>query len=276
MSLSRRVQLAVIAHIRHTHTRYDLLLRETSWENARKAVESLCLDILVKWRGDEETGRDQLDEVLREIVVISDTEEEDGSGETDSENDEDADVEDEDDEDEEDEDDDDDDNDENSSDSEILELTSAESHTSRAIGHRVLPNYEEPRVRNEGLSHSHALLEPVSVGLPPIASRTRSRTKRGGDQGRKARKDKKRFQRFERYAQAVSRRQEVNHPQTTHNSVVQQPNIPMDSIAPFSSSTHIRHTLRQQNQEPQYFIDENQPPKRTIVVSPSAALHFAN
>ncbi len=66
----------MIAHIRHTHTRYDLLLRETSWENARRTVEGLCLDILVKWRGDEETGRDQLDEVLREIVVIDDSDSE--------------------------------------------------------------------------------------------------------------------------------------------------------------------------------------------------------
>jgi hypothetical protein len=83
LTLSRRVQLAVIAHIRHTHTRYDLLLRETSWESARRTVESLCLDILVKWRGDEETGRDQLDEVLREIVVIDDSDHEvdDGSEE---------------------------------------------------------------------------------------------------------------------------------------------------------------------------------------------------
>lgn len=77
LTLSRRVQLAVIAHIRHTHTRYDLLLKETSWENARRTVESLCLDILVKWRGDEETGRDQLDEVLREIVIIDDSDDED-------------------------------------------------------------------------------------------------------------------------------------------------------------------------------------------------------
>ncbi|CAI6098969.1 unnamed protein product, partial [Clonostachys chloroleuca] len=76
--LSRRVQLAVLAHIRHTHTRYDELLKETSWLNARKVVEGLCLDILVKWRGDEETGRDQLDEILREVVVISDSEDEDG------------------------------------------------------------------------------------------------------------------------------------------------------------------------------------------------------
>jgi hypothetical protein len=74
VTLSRRVQLAVLAHIRHTHTRYDQLLRETTYVNARKAVESLCLDFLVKWRGDEETGRDQLDEILCEVIVISDSE----------------------------------------------------------------------------------------------------------------------------------------------------------------------------------------------------------
>ncbi|KAH6722195.1 hypothetical protein BKA61DRAFT_592018 [Leptodontidium sp. MPI-SDFR-AT-0119] len=75
--LSRRVQLAVLAHIRHTHTRYDKLLRETTWMNARKAVEPVCLDILIKWRGDEETGRDQMDEILREVVIITDSEDED-------------------------------------------------------------------------------------------------------------------------------------------------------------------------------------------------------
>ncbi|KAL5089667.1 hypothetical protein Trisim1_005066 [Trichoderma cf. simile WF8] len=79
--LSRRVQLAILAHIRHTHTRYDALLRETTWQNARRTVESLCLDILVKWRGDEETGRDQLDEILREVVVISDSEDDDDDDE---------------------------------------------------------------------------------------------------------------------------------------------------------------------------------------------------
>lgn len=82
LTLSRRVQLAVLAHIRHTHTRYDLLLRETSWENARRVVEPVCLDILVKWRGDEETGRDQLDEVLREIVVIDDSDDEGSDAES--------------------------------------------------------------------------------------------------------------------------------------------------------------------------------------------------
>jgi hypothetical protein len=79
--LSRRVQLAVLAHIRHTHTRYDKLLRETTWMNARKAVEPVCLDVLVKWRGDEETGRDQMDEILREVVIITDSEDDGDSSE---------------------------------------------------------------------------------------------------------------------------------------------------------------------------------------------------
>lgn len=87
--LSRRVQLAVLAHIRHTHTRYDLLLRETSWMNARKAVEPVCLDVLVRWRGDEETGRDQMDEILREVVIITDSEDSDDSSEEDDSSDDD-------------------------------------------------------------------------------------------------------------------------------------------------------------------------------------------
>ncbi|KAK1597743.1 uncharacterized protein LY79DRAFT_599750 [Colletotrichum navitas] len=81
LSLSRRVQLAVLAHIRHNHTRYDELLRETTWHNARRATEQLCLDILVKWRGDDENGRNQLDEILREVVVLSDDSDDEDSGE---------------------------------------------------------------------------------------------------------------------------------------------------------------------------------------------------
>ncbi|QPG97519.1 hypothetical protein C2857_006445 [Epichloe festucae Fl1] len=80
--LARRVQLAVLAHIRHAHTRYDELLKEAGWQMARKAVEELCLDIIVKWRGDEETGRDQLDEILREVVIISDSEGDESDAET--------------------------------------------------------------------------------------------------------------------------------------------------------------------------------------------------
>lgn len=52
--------------------------------NARKAVEPVCLDVLIKWRGDEETGRDQMDEILREVVIITDSENEDDSQDEDS------------------------------------------------------------------------------------------------------------------------------------------------------------------------------------------------
>jgi hypothetical protein len=66
-----------------------MLLRETSWMNARKVVEPVCLDVLVKWRGDEETGRDQMDEILREVVVITDSEySDDSSDETETSEDE--------------------------------------------------------------------------------------------------------------------------------------------------------------------------------------------
>ncbi|KFY47996.1 hypothetical protein V495_01689 [Pseudogymnoascus sp. VKM F-4514 (FW-929)] len=88
LTLSRRVQLAANAHIRHNHTRYDKLLHETDYLNARRVVEPLCLDIIMKWRGDEETGRDQLDEILREVVVIPDSDEESEEEESASEEDE--------------------------------------------------------------------------------------------------------------------------------------------------------------------------------------------
>ncbi|KAI6368822.1 hypothetical protein MCOR25_004564 [Pyricularia grisea] len=83
LTLSRRVQLAVLAHIRHTHTTYDELWRTHGWATARKAIEATCLDFIVKWRGDEETGRDQLDEILREVIVISDSEDSDDDGDED-------------------------------------------------------------------------------------------------------------------------------------------------------------------------------------------------
>lgn len=89
LPLYRRVQLAVLAHIRHVHTRYDQLLKQVEWKVARKAVERQSLDILVKWRGDEETGRDKIGDILREVVVISDADDDsDSDDEDDSEDDE--------------------------------------------------------------------------------------------------------------------------------------------------------------------------------------------
>lgn len=92
--LSRRVQLAVLAHIRHVHTRYDKLLRELGYKEARRLVEGPCLDILVKWRADEETGRDTAPEVLRELVVIDDSDDEDDDETEDSDDNDNSDLDD--------------------------------------------------------------------------------------------------------------------------------------------------------------------------------------
>ncbi|PHH75288.1 hypothetical protein CDD82_4513 [Ophiocordyceps australis] len=78
LPLTQRVHLATVAHIRHQHTEYDELLRNGSEKAfARTQVRSKCIDILVKWRGDDETGRDQFEEILREVIIISDTDDED-------------------------------------------------------------------------------------------------------------------------------------------------------------------------------------------------------
>ncbi|PHH59877.1 hypothetical protein CDD81_2427 [Ophiocordyceps australis] len=78
LPLTQRVHLATVAHIRHQHTEYDELLRNRCEKAfARTQVRSKCIDILVKWRGDDETGRDQFEEILREVIIISDTDDED-------------------------------------------------------------------------------------------------------------------------------------------------------------------------------------------------------
>ncbi|KAM0806054.1 hypothetical protein BDR22DRAFT_901168 [Usnea florida] len=80
LSLVRRAQLAVIAHIRHTYTEYDSLLRQVPYNEARRRVEKPCLDRLILWRGDDDDAGD-MDDVLREVIVISDDDEEDDEGE---------------------------------------------------------------------------------------------------------------------------------------------------------------------------------------------------
>ncbi|KAL9129092.1 MAG: hypothetical protein Q9217_002364 [Psora testacea] len=75
-SLVRRANLAVVAHIRHTYTNYDELLRSgMTWFDARRGVEKFTLDKLVSWRGDEDDEDDDImEDVLREVIVISDDE----------------------------------------------------------------------------------------------------------------------------------------------------------------------------------------------------------
>ncbi|KAL2786187.1 hypothetical protein BJX66DRAFT_39290 [Aspergillus keveii] len=77
LPLARRAQLAVVAHIRHIYTNYDRLLKTTSFHEARAAVEQPTLAKLVEWRGDDENGKTVLEDVFREVIVISDDEDSD-------------------------------------------------------------------------------------------------------------------------------------------------------------------------------------------------------
>jgi hypothetical protein len=242
LTLSRRVQLAVIAHIRHTHTRYDLLLRETSWENARKAVESLCLDILVKWRGDEETGRDQLEEVLREVVVISDSEDED---ETDSDEDEDS----------------------ASNTSEGIEEVTADVFNQTAPLTRNAHTQPQP----QGQSHTGAKIKSTKNwcnkaniiaersqphDVPAISSRTRSKT--NPKQSRKAKKAQKGFRRYQAWQQAVSRRHESQN--CGHGAAIEPPsafnmrssNAALSNVAAAPVTSGFQRTLKDYNDEPRF------------------------
>jgi len=77
LPLARRAQLAVVAHIRHVYTNYDRLLKVTSFQEARSLVEEPTLAKLVEWRGDDENGKTVLEDVFREVIVISDDEDSD-------------------------------------------------------------------------------------------------------------------------------------------------------------------------------------------------------
>lgn len=79
IDLPRRVQLAVIARIRHAYTDYDALLRSFEWKAARMEVEPVCLRKLIEWRGENEEDDDgELEEVIRETIVIDDDDEDEG------------------------------------------------------------------------------------------------------------------------------------------------------------------------------------------------------
>ncbi len=71
----RRVHLAVGAYIRHTYTDYDRLLKSHGYLEARAIVEPLTLDKVLEWR-DEKDDADAVEDILREVIVISDDEDE--------------------------------------------------------------------------------------------------------------------------------------------------------------------------------------------------------
>ncbi|KAJ5909147.1 hypothetical protein N7495_001829 [Penicillium taxi] len=85
LSWGRRASMAVLAHIRHKYTAYDSILRESNkrsgrnrgnYHGARSQIEPLCVDKLILWRGPDENGLPELEDVFREIIVISDDEDE--------------------------------------------------------------------------------------------------------------------------------------------------------------------------------------------------------
>lgn len=73
------MQLAVVAHIRHTYTDYDRLLKVGSWLEARSKVEHVSLAKLRQWR--DEADSDELEETFREVIVIDDDDDDDSSDE---------------------------------------------------------------------------------------------------------------------------------------------------------------------------------------------------
>ncbi|KAK6006465.1 hypothetical protein QM012_006875 [Aureobasidium pullulans] len=80
LSLSRQVQLATIARIRHTYTDYDKLLKLVSWKEARQIVEPMSLTKLIEWRGENDNDTEDFEEILRETIVIDDDDELDDAG----------------------------------------------------------------------------------------------------------------------------------------------------------------------------------------------------
>lgn len=74
----RRVHLAVGAYIRHTYTDYDRLLKSHSYLDARAIVQPFTLDKIIEWR-DEKDEPDAVEDILREVIVISDDEEDETS-----------------------------------------------------------------------------------------------------------------------------------------------------------------------------------------------------
>ena len=75
LPLPRRVQLAVVAHIRHTYTDYDNFLKQVPWNAARALIEQASLNKLAQWRGDDDDEPDAMEDILREIIVIPDDDE---------------------------------------------------------------------------------------------------------------------------------------------------------------------------------------------------------
>lgn len=72
ISLARRIQLAVGAHIRHTYTDYDKLLKTVGYLDARRMVEPDSLAKFLEWRDEAGGDSHELEETFREVIIIDD------------------------------------------------------------------------------------------------------------------------------------------------------------------------------------------------------------
>lgn len=82
LSLARRVQLAVVAHIRHTYTDYDKLLKTDGWMTARSQVEHVSLAKLKEWRDEAGEQSNELEETFREVIVLDDDDDRSSDGDS--------------------------------------------------------------------------------------------------------------------------------------------------------------------------------------------------
>jgi hypothetical protein len=78
--LARRVQLAVVAHIRHMYTDYDKMLKTGSWMQARQSVEHVSLAKLKEWRDEAGEQSNEIEDTFREVIVLDDDEESSDEG----------------------------------------------------------------------------------------------------------------------------------------------------------------------------------------------------
>lgn len=80
LSLARRVQLAVVAHIRHTYTDYDKMLKTGSWTEARQKVEHVSLAKLKEWRDETGEQSNEIEDTFREVIVLDDDDDDSSDG----------------------------------------------------------------------------------------------------------------------------------------------------------------------------------------------------
>lgn len=74
--MARRVQLAVVAHIRHVYTDYDKMLKTGSWMQARQSVEHVSLAKLKEWRDEAGEASNEIEDTFREVIVLDDDDDE--------------------------------------------------------------------------------------------------------------------------------------------------------------------------------------------------------